>query len=188
MTDEKDSTATTFDYAAVKDLTGGDLAVVVLDLIEDNRDRWYQGAWRQDRDPLDGDYLQPCDKGASPTVYEMFAEDPLNPACTTSFCFAGWVGAVKQVKWAKGDQESIGDPERCDCKSLCCTNHYHQISLPHYARQQLGISGHEGDLLFNGDNTIDTLRQLVESLDRYGSIDDDDSEYDGDDDDDEESA
>lgn len=61
----------------------------------------------------------------------------------------------------------------------------HQIGLPSYARRVLGIRNHEGDMLFNGDNDIYSLRQMVESLDRYGEIDSDD-EYDGDDDDDDE--
>jgi hypothetical protein len=179
-----DETQAPFDYAAVHDLTGGSLAVVVLDVIEDNRDRWYQGAWRQDLDS-DGSYLQPCDGIAGPTVLEAFAEDPLNPACTTSFCFAGWTAAIKGVKWAKGDQESIGDPERCDCKTPCCVVLDHQMSLPNYARRVLGIGEHEGDILFNGDNQIDDLRRMVEELDQYGSIDDPDN-YDGADDDDDE--
>lgn len=189
MTDETPSTATAFDYEAVKALTGGDLATVVLDVIEDNRDRWYQGAWRQDLGSA-GEYLQPCTNVdlATATVLEAFAEDPLNPACTTSFCFAGWIGAVKGVKWAKGDQESIGDPERCDCTTPCCVVLNHQMSLPNYARRELGISEFEGNYLFNGDNTIDTLREYVGQLVTYGEIDgdeDDVNEYrDADDDDD----
>jgi hypothetical protein len=182
MTDEP--TAVAYDYEAVRALTGGSLAVAVLELIEDNIDRWYQGAWRQDIGP-DGNYLQPCDGISGPTVLEAFAEDPLNPACTTAFCFAGWTAAIKGVKWAKGDQETIGDPERCDCTTPCCIVMDHQIGLPSYARRVLGIRNHEGDMLFNGDNDIYSLRQMVESLDRYGEIDSDD-EYDGDDDDDDE--
>jgi hypothetical protein len=128
--------------------------------------------------------MQPCDKGAGPAVYEMFAEDPLNPACTTSFCFAGWVGAIKGVKWAKGDQENVGDPERCNCTTLCCTNYDHQMSIGAFAQQQLGIASYEGEMLFSGDNDIDRLRQMVHELVAYGEIGSD--EVDGDDDDDDE--
>lgn len=178
MTDETGSTATAFDYEAVKQLTGGPLATVVLDLIEDNVDRWNQSTWRQDVDS-GGNYLQPCtgiDLETS-TVLEAFAEDPLNPACTTSFCFAGWVGAVKGVKWAKGDQENVGDPDKCDCKTLCCTDYEHQISIAQFARDELGLALYEGELLFNGDNTLPTLRDMVEQLVETGSIDGEEDYY-----------
>jgi len=172
--------STVVDYAAVKDLTGGDLPAVVLEVIEDNRDRWYQGAWRQDLGSK-GEYLQPCDGIAGPTVLEAFAEDPLNPQCTTAFCFAGWVGAIKGVKWAKGDQESVGDPNLCDCKTPCCVVADHQISIAHFARRELGLAHYEGELLFNGDNDIWALQQMVEQLQLNGSIN---GVEDGDDDDD----
>ncbi len=147
-------------------LTGGALAQEVLTLIEENLGRWEQGSWRQDHGP-DGESL--CT--APVTSIEAFAEDPLNPACTTSFCFAGFVGAVKGVKWAKNNiHEDIGDPERCDCKGFCCTNTEHQMSIGIYARKQLGLEEYDADKLFNGDNTLSTLQGYVEDIVQHGEI------------------
>jgi hypothetical protein len=174
------------EIARLRALTGGELATEVMDLIEENRERWYQGAWRRDVDNR-GNHLQPCDVETA-TMVEAFAEDPLNPACTTSFCYAGWVGAVKGVKWAKGNGEVIGNPDKCDCVGFCCTNTLHQMHISDFAREQLDISSYDGDKLFNGDNSIYELRSYTEEIVQYGEIlsaEHDDSDEEDDDDDDE---
>jgi hypothetical protein len=168
------------EIARIRALTGGNLAQEVLELIEDNRDRWYQGAWRKDVNPQNGHYVEPCDQGAA-NSYEVFAEDPLDPDCTTSFCFAGWVGAVKGVKWAKGDQENVAIPGVCDCPGLCCVKGEHQMSISNYAAAQLDIESWDAEKLFNGDNSIYELRDMVSEIVQYGEITSNDSDGDGDD-------
>jgi hypothetical protein len=169
------------EIARIRALTGGALAREVLDLIEDNRERWYQGAWRKDHDDK-GMSLEPCDQGAK-NSYEVFVEDPLNPECKTSFCFAGFVGAIKGVKWAKGDQENVAIPGMCDCPGLCCVNGEHQTSISNYARRELEIGSYDAEKLFNGDNDIEDLRNMVADIVNYGEILSD-SDEDGEDDDD----
>jgi len=149
--------------AEYRAMTGADLATEVLALIEDNQERWYQGNWRMDQS-IDGVNVAPCSNGATEHVVELYADDPLNPACETSFCFAGWVAAVKGVKWAKGNQELVGDPDKCDCKTLCCEVPEHQIFVSVYASNQLGIDSYEGDALFCGDNSIYALERGVEAI------------------------
>jgi hypothetical protein len=159
-------------------LTGGDLAQEVLDLIEENVQRWDQGSWRTDSGPYDEAVCT-----APVTSIEAFAEDPLNPACTTSFCYAGWVGAVKGVKWSKANKsEEIGDPARCDCTGFCCIVPDHQVHIAVYARRQLGLDESDSDKLFHGDNTLGMLRRYTEEIVEYGEIMSDQDE-DGDDDD-----
>jgi hypothetical protein len=168
-------------------LTGGALATEVMELIEDNLSRWYQGSWRQDNGP-DGE--QVCT--APVTAIEAFAEDPLNPSCTTSFCYAGFVGAIKGVRWAKGRQENIGDPKVCDCTTFCCEVDSHQISVATYAAEQLGIELGDADALFNGENNVEQLRSGTQAIvygwsvvDAISGDDyDDDEEEDEEDDDD----
>jgi hypothetical protein len=160
-------------------LTGGELAREVMTLIEENLERWEQGSWRQDNGDDAG---QVC--SAPVTAIEAFAEDPLNPACTTSFCYAGWVGAVKGVKWARGNTELIGNPLVCKCKGFCCEVPEHQIHIGNWAGQQLGLETYDADKLFHGDNSLYTLQQYTEEIVTYGEItsdggdeDDDDSDY-----------
>jgi hypothetical protein len=147
-------------------LTGGALAQEVLTLIEENTARWEQGSWRVDNGPADEAV---CTTPIS--SIEAYAEDPLNPACTTSFCFAGFVGAVKGVKWAKNNiHEDIGDPDRCDCKGFCCIDPEHQMSIGIYARRVLGLEEYDADKLFNGDNSLSTLQGYVEDIVQHGEI------------------
>jgi hypothetical protein len=169
MSDEKTTAATQTGV-----LRGGELATVVLDLIEANLMRWNQGAWRADTVTLQPDY---CANPPTEAI-EAHLEDPLNPDCTTSFCFAGWIAALDGVKWGKHDQESVGwkgtwdDPQPCDCTSLCCTDTAHQTHISHYARHRLGIASHEGDALFSGDNDLSALRIGVEAINDGRDVDD----------------
>lgn len=143
--------------AEIRRLYGGELATEVLEIIEENLGRWDQGSWRHDLD--DEAYCT-----APVTAVEAFAEDPLNPACSTSFCFAGWVGALDGVKWAKGSSDRIGNPQRCTCTTYCCEEEHHQVAIDSYAAYRLGITAHQGDALFSGDNGLEDLRNGVEAI------------------------
>lgn len=194
--------------ARLRALVGAPLAQEVLAIIQENEERWHQSSWRHENvekwdvelDRYEGTdpEILACDVPA--TAIEAYIEDPLHPSCTTAFCLAGWVGAVKGVKWAKGDnKETIGNPEVCNCVGLCCVNSSHQMSIGTYARIQLGISESAADRLFNGDNRIEHLeagvqaivegrggvRYAIDQVDSYYDDDDDDADSEDVDDDDE---
>lgn len=140
-------------------LEGPELASEVLEIIEDNTHRWRQGSWRTDIGVDAGQYCT-----TPVTAIEAFADDPFNPACTTAFCYAGWIGAYDRVKWAKGDPQSIGDPTKCDCTTFCCTVGWHQMPISIYAGRRLGIQEWEWDVLFDGDNSLGVLRVGVQAI------------------------
>jgi hypothetical protein len=145
----------------LRQLTGAELAAEVMELIEDNRDRWTQGSWRMDFNGLE-------------TAVEEFVDNPLDPACTTAFCFAGWVAAVHRVKWAADGSgvstDMIGDPAACYCQGRYCTVPNHRIYVQTYAARVLGLSGWEAEELFRGDNTLELLRIGVEALQQGVSV------------------
>jgi hypothetical protein len=141
-------------------LTGGPLARTVLSIIQDNQQRWDQSAWRHDRGT---DVITYCTTPT--TAIEAFPEDPLNPACTTSFCFAGWVAALDGVRWAKGGNGmSIGNPAVCDCTTFCCEKPEHQMTVDRYAAARLGIDDADACALFASANTLDELVAGVEAI------------------------
>lgn len=161
-------------------LSGPELAVEVVALIDDNLDRWYQDSWRHN--------------GMPEERYEAFREDPLNPKCKTAFCHAGWVAALDGVRWFEGSLDLIGHPARCTCTGKYCTVERHVIHVSDYAARRLGLNSDEASRLFNGDNTFSDLEAMTAAMARGGSIydvrleRDDDSyeydDYDSDDDDD----
>lgn len=149
--------------------SGADLAVGVLELIEDNRDRWNQGNWRLN--------------GLPEEKYEQFREDPLAPECRTSFCKAGWIAAIDGVKWfAWGggpmpvprsedepsvwdlSSDQVGNPAVCDCLGAACVNPEHALFVRDYAAERLGLDERQADILFHGANTIGDLRLLVDAM------------------------
>lgn len=147
------------EVSPLKRLSPENLAIVVLAAIEHNLKRWDQGSWRIDHGNDVGEY---CTNPT--TAIEAFVDDPFNPACTTSFCYAGWVGAYDRVKWVKGSNEMIGDPARCDCTGHCCENFEHQMPVGSYARSRLGLAYHEAEALFNGDIDLEQLRAGVAAI------------------------
>lgn len=163
-----------------REMHGADLAVEILAIIEANKERWHQSAWRIE---LDGHPI------------EGYVDDPLNPTCTTAFCFAGWVAAVDGVKWAEGDRtEKVGDPRLCDCKTKYCENEHHQVHVSGYASARLEMEGDDEEL-FNGENSLQQLRDGVNAMVTGDSVvfaikgydeDEDEDYYDDDDNDDDE--
>jgi hypothetical protein len=124
-----------------------DLAVEVMAVIETHQDRHDQMSYRRD---------------ASYTgTIEDYREDPLNPACQTSFCFAGWVAALDRVRWADY-LLTIGDPDVCDCSGLRCMVAAHQMPVDQYAARRLGL--YVGTVLFDSHNDLDALRAGVKAL------------------------
>jgi len=152
-------------YERIRAAQGADLAAEVVGLIETNIVRWYQDSWRHNGEPEER--------------YEAYREDPLNPECKTSFCLAGWVGAIDGVKWYTDGSETnpvtgatapimsveyIGDPRRCDCETPWCTKLSHIISISDYAARRLGLVDDDARLLFHGENTLDDLGLLVNAM------------------------
>jgi hypothetical protein len=173
------------ELARLRELQGTDLAIEVLAIIEDNQLRWTQGNWRME-------------VNGTETAVEEYHEDPLNPACTTAFCFAGWVGALRLVKWAADadrahspSPETIGDPERCDCTGVVCNKPKHMMAIEDYAARVLDLDDRAATALFNGENSLLALRAGVDAMIRgdnlvdairtvhdreAGDLDDDDEE------------
>lgn len=172
-------TPTRPDYRA---MSGPELARAVMDVIEDNQERFYQGTWRKDIDP-NGYTVYPGDTHAS-SMLEAHPEDPLHPACRTSLCVAGWVAALDRVKWMYGNPEHVGDPERCDCLGKFCRKEEHQVQVGVYARDRLGLDLGEAETLFHGDNSLQDVRDYIEQYIKYGGITDDRADPDEDDDED----
>jgi hypothetical protein len=148
----------------LSELQGTDLAVEVLTLIEDNQLRWTQGSWRLEINGYE-------------SAVEEYHDDPLNPACTTAFCFAGWVGALRLVKWAADDgryhhpsTEIIGDPDLCDCPGNVCVQGRHYMSIQDYAARVLDIDDRAAIALFNGENSLLALRAGVDAMIRGDNL------------------
>ena len=184
-------------YAEVQQLEGPDLAGEIVELIKDVEERWDQGNWRHNGQPDER--------------YETFREDPLNPACKTSFCAAGWIAAVDGVRWyGYRDPNSrtgytlssdmVADPEKCTCTTPVCVVQWHSIHVSDYARRRLRLEERDATVLFHGENTLDDLDILVAEmrsgrqklrlieyqLDRHGQneyVNDDEDDDDDDDDD-----
>lgn len=131
-------------------LSGPELAVEVVALIDDNLNRWYQDSWRHNGEPHE--------------KYEEFREDPLNPSCRTSFCHAGWVAAIDGVRWFDGSNDLIGHPDHCTCTGKYCTVTSHVIHVSDYARTRLGLDETEAARLFNGDNTFSDLEAMTAAM------------------------
>jgi hypothetical protein len=144
--------------ARLRELEGKELAAEVMELVEDNLERWRQGAWRSE---LNG----------TETAVEEFVDNPLDPACTTAFCFAGWIGAVHRVKWAAdllgyASDDTIGDPATCDCTGKFCDDTDHQLPIQDYATRVLGLTDYAGIALFSGDNSLKALQAGVAAIQR----------------------
>jgi len=155
-------------YTKLRALEGEELARAVLVLIEDLaawgmerartgtiyfRPRWGQGSWREN--------------GHVGERYEDWRDDPLSPECKTSFCFAGWVGAIDGVKWVRGSIDTVAT--RCTCTTPDCvltswSEAHGQMSIATYAAQRLGLGTSDADELFNGNNELDDLRALVDAI------------------------
>jgi len=157
----------------LRKLSGPPLAAAVLELIEDNRERWQQGSWRWNGE-------LPEEK------YETHREDPLNPVCKTSFCAAGWVGAIDGVRWSE-TIELIGHPSKCNCTTPRCAVSSHMVHISDYAAARLGLNYDAASRLFNGDNTLEDLQDMVAAMARGDSVFDVTPSWDQDDDDDEDS-
>lgn len=157
-----------------RQLHGGELAVVVMEQIEGNLDRWRQSSWRVE---LNG---QPI---------ELYLDDPTNPSCTTAFCFAGWVAALDRVKWCQARPEAwIGNPEVCDCPGPFCTDLMdHGIDVSRYAARRLGldIQEAEDDLMFAAANSLEELQLMTQRLVAGLPLAEPSDEYEYDDDEDE---
>jgi len=156
-------------YQRVRALQGPELAIEIVALVEENLRRWDQDSWRRNGQPEE--------------KYEEFREDPLNPMCRTSFCVAGWVVAIDGTRWGLGSQDMVADPSKCNCTSKSCLNPAHQMYVSDYARQRLQLTGPQADRLFRGENTLDDLQLMADTLVRGGDILDVELDSDPDDDD-----
>jgi hypothetical protein len=144
-----------------------------LDVIKANKKRWDQGMWRGLIDPK---------------ARKKVMEDPnATPACGTAMCFAGWAVSLDRGRWAVSDKtlfdltvnyEENGewDPRLAYEDKLIARkseieagltdmdNGKHYISVEQRARNVLGLTQREANVLFSGDNNLSDLNALVKKL------------------------
>jgi hypothetical protein len=146
-----------------------DLAVTALSVIEMYPSRHNQESWRDDRD--DRHRIEDFD-------------DPLDEACGTAFCHAGWIATLDGAKWAakvdqypmpllKGDR--VAHPEYCTCPPqdrYCTCGNDMPVSV--YAAERVGLSDPEAEALFAAHNKVEDLRAgtkaLVNGEDVYDAV------------------
>ena len=139
-----------------------DLAVTALSVIEMYPSRHNQESWRDDRD--DRHRIEDFD-------------DPLDEACGTAFCHAGWIATLDHAKWAarmdlvvsgtipliKGDRVAL--PGYCTCppeQRYCeCGN---DVPVSIYAAHRVGLDDAGADALFAPHNTVEDLRAGTKAL------------------------
>ncbi len=141
---------------AIRQLEGAELVSAVVDLIEAVQDRWDQNSWRFN--------------GKEQERYEAWQQDVLNPGCHTSFCAAGWIGALDGVKWYRETVEGIGRPGVCNCSSPECVMPSHYMLVSTYAAGRLGLTEDEAQVLFDGSNTLEDLRTLADAMENGISL------------------
>lgn len=164
----------------IRALEGTELAAEVLALIEDldtwekersatrfhhgaSRGRWNQDSWRYN--------------GAPEERYEVFRDDPLSPDCRTSFCFAGWIGAIDGVKWVRGYVDMVAT--KCTCPTPDCvaqewdgaSAEHGQMTISVYAARRLGLDIGDAQELFNGENELGDLTALVDAMESGWPLD-----------------
>jgi len=142
----------------------------VLDYIEANNDLWNQNVWAEvNINGFDGD-----------TLKRMILDDPENPACGTAMCFAGhacnlsgWRPFFRPVTTWGGELDDrsnefmLGQAIHSDT----CRNKAGEVaSVKGKAMDLLGINSLDADHLFDGNNDLDQLREMVDHLKEHGSL------------------
>lgn len=143
-----------------------DLVDQVMAEIKDNQERWAQGYWSQAKPNQDVAKVI----GAQ-GMQALLAEDPYNPACGTTFCFAGH--AAVQTGW-KPKFQVTDDGIGMHVFALDrATKGGRESSIRLIAKDELGLHGYEADLLFDGHNTMETLEGMVEYMRKNDCLDSD---------------
>lgn len=93
--------------------------------------------------------------------------------CGTVGCFAGWAAMLygPEDGWRQQfatETRWIKNPAEGEC--ILDTPQYHVADV---ARAVLGLNGDEQDMLFDGDNTIEMLTDMVTDLIENGALDED---------------
>lgn len=141
-----------------------ELLLTVLEHIESHQEQWNQGNW-----------------------FTRFAPDESDAeatACKTSFCYAGHVAVLEGAKTPTTDH-SWGvapnlEPVRwVDSRAGCGVPHCEScngnqqlydampegtVHVSTFARERLGLTEEEGEVLFDGGNTLEELRVIVEGF------------------------
>lgn len=137
-----------------------ELMYKVFRYIENNRDRWNQASWVED--PSGGD---------TGTIDKMktYAEDPLNPSCKTTGCFAGWTVLLSGYRPHVATSHFLGSgTEYAYLDDLYVVPPGKNVmditaveTIPKVARDLLGITQDEANLLFHPYNTMDEMYAVV---------------------------
>lgn len=137
-----------------------DLLDKTLAAIENNQDRWNQLLWGEA--PVDV-----LDRMSEDEFLKLVAEDPLNPACGTAYCFAGH--AAIQADW-KPVFKIAHDDEACDDRNPSKVYEIEMVEVrkgnvtkyvADVAEEELGLTFTERDCLFAAGNTLEDLRNMV---------------------------
>lgn len=136
-----------------------------LAVIEQNPTRWNQGIWSTLAETED----VVLDKNQDVVGAKV--------DCETAFCFAGWAATLNEGVWvgsahllAVPDDDHVTTksvwPISDDGEALSGDRLVEVQACPAWARAQrlLGLDTGCADTLFDGSNTITTLREMVEEL------------------------
>lgn len=122
-----------------------DLAVEAMAVIETHPERWKQSCWKSE-------------SGSGVSTIHDFADDPLDPACKTAFCLAGWVGALDHKAWHP-TEDSVWTGTSW-------------MPIEDYATARLGLTQREATCLFDPYNSLEMLAAGVKALMNNQDIED----------------
>lgn len=140
-----------------------DLIDQVMRHIEFHQDLWDQSTWG--RAMFDSAVL---DEIGVEQARKIIMEDPTNPACGSSFCFAGHVAYTVDRKKPYISKHSVwwenfrGTADLSFVKTGPDENDY--VDVGAYARDRLNLDNSETAILFDGNNTLHDLRGMVEYM------------------------
>lgn len=130
----------------------------VMDHIEHNQELWEQSTWAG----------LVVNGYSSEDLRRFVAEDPDNPACGTALCFAGH--ACNASGW-----HPLFDITGFwfSAHTGTCKNKAGEMApIEDKAKELLGISWDTAEKLFAGENSLETLRNMVAHLKAKGNLDD----------------
>lgn len=96
----------------------------------------------------------------------IYVEDEVtvtNPSCGTACCVAGWAAVLSGAKPAIAINGAYNVVELPDGRDY---------SVSGYARELLGLTEKQSDVLFAGNNTLSYIRKAITALNETGTIPD----------------
>lgn len=125
----------------------------VLGHITAHPETWYQGDWVAVINTHDG-----------MRMYEVLASsDPQSTHCMTAGCFAGWVGVLSpEIEFIGVTPGTHPEPNQRLLNAVKYNGR--QVTLSHAAREVLGLTDHQSDRLFNGNNDLQDIARVVREI------------------------